>query len=344
MHVLVTGATGFVGRWVVAALLKRGDRVRGMGRNETACGILESEGAEVVRADLRDRPAVVAACAGVDAVLHVGALSAPWGPAAEFHSVNVGGTEHVLAGCREYRVGRLVYVSSPSVFFDGRDHHDLTDDAPYPRRLMSVYSTTKKIAEDRIRAAAAEGLATVTLRPKAVFGPGDTSLLPRLLRAAERRRLPQIGDGRNRVDLTYVENVADALLLALESKAAVGKTYTITNGEHVLLWDLIRQVLRGLGLDDDLRRLPYPFVYVLAALSEARAALFGGEPLLTRYTTALLARPQTYNIDAARRDLGYSPRVSIAEGVERTLKSLRVEPFHAPAPPAGRADAAVSRP
>jgi nucleoside-diphosphate-sugar epimerase len=322
MHVLVTGATGFVGRPLVAALLRRGDRVRALGRNAAVCAELEQAGADVIRADLRDRAAVVAACPGVDAVIHAGALSAPWGRDADFHAVNVGGTENVLAGCRAHGVGRLVYVSSPSVVFDGRDHHHITEDAPYPRRLMSVYSVTKKVGEERVRAA---GLAAVVIRPKAVFGPGDTSLLPRLLRAARTGRLPQVGDGRNRVDLTYVENVVDALLLALEAKAAVGKTYTITNGEHVPLWDLVKTVLRRLGVGAALRPAPYRVVYALAGLMELRAALFGGEPLLTRYTAALLACTQTYNIAAARRDLGYAPRVSVAEGVERTLASLRAE-------------------
>src|SRR5579864_5062786 len=149
MRILVTGATGFVGRHLVAALLRRGDFVRAMGRNPDACAALVTDGAEVVRTDLRDRDAVIAACAGVDAVCHVGALSAPWGRAADFHAINVGGTEHVLAGCRRHGVGRMVYVSSPSVVFDGTDHRDLTEDAPCPRRLTSVYSLTKKLGEDR---------------------------------------------------------------------------------------------------------------------------------------------------------------------------------------------------
>ena len=288
-----------------------------------------------MRTDLRDRDAVIAACAGVDAVCHVGALSAPWGRAADFHAINVGGTEHVLAGCRAHGVGRMVYVSSPSVVFDGTDHRDLTEDAPYPRRLTSVYSLTKKLGEDRVRAAAAAGLATVTLRPKAVFGPGDTSLLPRLLAAARKGRLPQIGDGRNLVDVTYVDNVVHALLLALTAGAAVGRTYTITNGEHVPLWDLIKTVLRRLGVNANLRRLPYRVVYALAGLMELRATLFGGEPLLTRYTAAILAKTQTYNIDAARRDLGYEPVVSVAEGVERTLVDL-LKPSPSLVQPAGK--------
>ncbi|HVS35388.1 MAG TPA: NAD-dependent epimerase/dehydratase family protein [Gemmataceae bacterium] len=328
MRILVTGATGFVGRRLVAALLRRGDRVRALGRNPDACTALAADGAEVMRADLRDRDAANAACDGMDVVCHVGALSAPWGRSADFHAINVGGTEHVLAGCRRHGVGRMVYVSSPSVVFDGTDHRDLTEDAPYPQHLMSVYSLTKKLGEDRVRAAAATGLATVIVRPKAVFGPGDVSLLPRLLAAGRQGRLPQVGHGRNLVDLTYVDNVVHALILALTAEAAVGETYTITNGEHVALWDLIKTVLRRQGIDANLRRLPYRVVYALAGMMELRATLFGGEPLLTRYTAAILAKTQTYDITAARRDLGYEPVVSVAEGVERTLADLGSGPAH----------------
>jgi nucleoside-diphosphate-sugar epimerase len=333
MLILVTGATGFVGRRLVTTLLDQGHRVRALGRNPDVCAALVARGAEVVRADLRDESAVVAACDGIEGVCHAGALSAPWGKRADFHAINVRGTAHVLTGCRRHRVGRLVYVSSPSVVFDGSPHHDLTEDAPYPRRLMSVYSWTKRQGEELVRAAGREGLVAVILRPKAIFGPGDTALLPRLLRAAERGRLPQIGDGQNRVDLTYVDNVVHSLVLALSARAAAGRIYTITNGEHVLLWALIRDVLRRLGYPDRLRRLPYPVVYALAAGLELKATLLGGEPLLTRYTTAILARTQTYDITAARRDLGYAPLVSIADGVERTLAAWK-SPHHGNSPTA----------
>jgi nucleoside-diphosphate-sugar epimerase len=256
----------------------------------------------------------------VEAVFHVGALSAPWGPARDFHDINVGGTASVLAGCREHRVRRVVYVSSPSVVFDGRDHVKLREDAPYPRRFASVYSLTKKLGEDLVNGASRAGhLETVILRPKAMFGPGDQSLLPRLVEVARRKRLPQIGDGRNLVDLTYVENVVQALVLALDSPAAPGKTYTITNGEHVPLWPTVRLVLRRTGLPDDLRPLPLPLALVIARLMEIGGTVRGKEPLLTTYTVGILARTQTYDISAARRDLGYNPSVSVAEGIERTL-------------------------
>jgi len=255
-------------------------------------------------------------------VHHVGALSAPWGRAADFYAVNVGGTANVVAGCRRHGVSRLVFVSSPSVVFDGRDQTNVTEAAPYPARHLAVYSHSKKLAEDLVNAAGRTGLATVILRPKALFGPGDTSLLPRVLELARAGRLPQIGDGKNLVDLTYVGNVVHALRLAAESPRAPGNTYHITNGEHVALWDLIRHVLKWFGLGTQLRCLPYPLAYSLAAALELRARCLGGEPKLTRYTAAILGRTQTYDISAARRDLDYAPPVAVAAGVARTLDFL----------------------
>ena len=321
MRILVTGGTGFVGRHLVRALLRRDHIVRVLGRDPASCRELEAEGVEVMRGDLRDAPVVVSACDGIDAVFHVGALSAPWGRRADFHAINVEGTGHVLAGCRAHGVRRLIHFSSPSVVFSGRDIVDATEEAPYPRRFLCDYSWSKKLAEDLVRAS---DVPAVIVRPKAVFGPGDASLLPRLVNRARAGRLPQIGAGDNLIDLTFVDNVVEALLLALTAETAIGRTYTITNGEPVRLWDTIRLVLKQLGLGTELRRVPYRLAYVVAGCLEWKARLFGGEPTLTRYLTAILGRTQTYNIAAARRDLGYRPVVSIAEGLDRTLDAWTI--------------------
>lgn len=325
MNILVTGGTGFLGRRLAATLLARGDEVRLLGRDFGGVADLLAAGATPLRADLRDTAAVVAACAGMDAVCHVGALSAPWGRRADFFDTNVGGTVAIVAGCRAHGVGRLVYISSPSVTFGGGDVIDATETAPYPRRFASIYSLTKKLGEDRVNAAARAGLATVILRPKAIFGPGDRALLPRLVDAARRGRLVRIGDGTNRVDLTYVDNVAHAIVLALDAPAAVGGTYTITNGAHPRLWAIVAGTLAHLGLPQRLRAVPLGAASAVAAILEARAALTGREPTLTRYGAAILARTQTYDIAAARRDLGYAPIVGFEEGVARTLRVLSAE-------------------
>lgn len=321
--VLVTGATGFVGFPLVAALLAQGKTVRAMGRNPAKLARLAQMGAEPCRADLGGDPAnVISACAGTSVVYHLGALSAPWGKRKDFETVNVGGTTAIIEGCRRGGVGRLIHVSSPSVLFDGRDHCEIKNDDAYPSRFVSVYSQTKKWAEDKVNAAR-DTVPAVIVRPKAVFGPGDTTLLPRLINAARQDRLPQIGNGTNRVDLTYIDNAVHALLLAAEAPGAIGKTYTITNGEPAPLWEIIRTVLQGLDIPSALRTVPLPVALAAAAVQEAVAHITGREPLLTRYGVLILARTQTYDITPARRDMGYEPIVSLHDGITRTVAAFR---------------------
>ena len=228
----------------------------------------------------------------------------------------------ILAVARQHQLWVVSDEAYEHVIFDGRDQDGITESAPYPAHFLSVYSLTKKLGEDIVLEAAAKGLPAIIVRPKAIFGPGDRSLLPRLIEVARRGRLPQVGDGTNLVDLTYVDNVVHALILALESVSAVGKIYHITNGEHVALWPTIRRLLEKLGLPSRLRVVPVNLAMAAATMMEWSAMLTGIEPLLTRYTTAILARTQTYDIAAARRDLGYVPLVSVSEGIERTLASL----------------------
>ena len=326
MNILVTGGTGFLGHHLARALQINGHSVSIIGRDFTPVQTLIEARVRPIKADLRDTAAIRQACAGMDIVYHVGALSTAWGKRADFHAINVGGTQAVIEGCREHGVKRLIYVSSPSVVFEGKDIQDASENVPYPSRFTSVYALTKKLGEDLVNGAA-RSMETVILRPKAIFGPGDRSLLPQLITVARRRRLPQIGNGQNLVDLTYVDNVVHALLLAMDADAAVGKTYTITNGEHVHLWTVIREVLRTLALPTDLRPLPLPVALMAAAVMELQAQLTGKAPLLTRYSAAILGCTQTYDISAARQDLRYIPYVSVAEGMQRTLETLKAKPY-----------------
>jgi len=322
VKILVTGGTGFLGSHLATALLAQGHDVTLLGRDFRSVQPQLAAGGRPLAADLRERPAVLAACAGMDWVYHVGALSTAWGRWQDFYQTNVEGTRAVVDGCLQYGVRRLLYVSSPSVIFDGADHQLIDESHPYPRHFTSAYAATKKLGEDLVNKAQQQGLPIVILRPKAIFGPGDRALLPRLIDRARQRRLPQIGDGRNLVDLTYVENVVHALCLAAQADAAVGKTYFITNGEHCPLWPTIRTVLARLHLATDLRVLPVGGALLLARLLEVVAGWTGREPLLTRYTVSILARTQTYTIRAAQRDLGYAPRVSVAAGLARTLAAF----------------------
>ncbi len=317
MKVLVTGATGFLGAHTVGALIAAGHEVLAMGRDpERLSGIQ----ARTVLADLRDGAAVARACAGVDAVVHTAALSAAWGKRDDFVALNLTGTRHVLDACARHGVRRLVHISSPAVIFDGFDQINTPDDAPFPARFSSYYALTKKLAEDAVRASPVEA---IILRPKAIYGPGDRSLLPRLVAAARAGRLPQIGDGQNAIELTYVSDAVGAILLALERGQAGRVPYTVTGGQAVRLWDAIRTLLTRLGVSSRLPALPLWAALPLASGMEFAAGITGREPHLTRYTVNLLARTQTYEIFRARTELGYAPQVSFEDGLERTLQAWR---------------------
>ena len=323
MKVLVTGATGFLGQALARRLLSQQADVSALGRNPAVLAQLEREGMRPIRADLADGEAVAAACQGQEIVFHAGALAAPWGRAQDFHNSNVLGTQNVIAGCEIHNVGRLVHVSTPSIYFGLDSLENVREDAPLPTRPVNEYARTKLLAEAEIDNASARGLPVITIRPRAIFGPGDTTILPRLIPRLKTGRLPVIGDGRNVIDLTYVENVVDALLLCATSPAAtLGKKYNITNGEPTALWPLIEKLCAALGYPHPHRHIPYPVADGAAALMEIVYRLLPGqpEPPLTRYSVALLAKNTTLDISAARRELGYQPRVSVEEGFQHFVE------------------------
>ncbi|GCE23858.1 NAD-dependent epimerase/dehydratase family protein [Dictyobacter kobayashii] len=321
MKILVTGGTGFLGRRLVMALLDRGHQVYMMGRNFSRVQELMHDGAIPVACDLRDHEAVSAACTGMNTVYHAAALVKPWGNWTDFFEINVDGTAAVLEGCRKHSVRRCIYVSTSSVTFGGQHQFNVAETSPYPQRFSSPYPLSKYYAEKLVNAAT--DVQTVILRPHTIFGPGDR-WLPRLLELARQQRLYQIGNGRNRSDVTYVDNVVHALLQALYAQNTSGKTYIITNDEHVVLWSTLRVVLQRLKLPETLRTMPLPFALMLAAAMERRANWTGTTPMWTRYTATMLACTQTFDISAARRDLAYEPVVSVSEGIDRTLDSLKL--------------------
>ncbi|MBB6098679.1 nucleoside-diphosphate-sugar epimerase [Deinobacterium chartae] len=316
MTVAVTGATGFLGGALTRRLLAEGLEVRALGRDPQRGAALSALGARFVPLDLEDARGLRAAVQGCDTVFHCAARSSPWGPHRAFYAANVLGTRQVVQACLNAGA-RLVHVSTPSLYFRYGGGLQVREDHPLPRPV-NAYAATKRAAEHEVAAGQARGLEAVVLRPRALFGPGDTSVLPRLLAALERGRLPVIGSEDTVTDLTYIDNAVDALLLAARSAAAVGGTYNITNGEPVRLWPAVRRLADRLGLPGPGRRLPFQVAFGAAALLEGvHAALGLGEPVLTRYTVSVVARSATLDISAARRDLGYAPRVSVAEGLER---------------------------
>ena len=311
---------------IVRNLRARGDDVRSFSRGTYPA--LERLGVESVRGDLADEAAVLRAARGCDIVFHVAAKAGVWGSTESYHRANVVGTDNVLKACSEASIQRLVYTSTPSVTFAGTDQIGVDESAPYAERYLSDYPHTKSIAERRVLDSNGAALATVALRPHLIWGPDDPHLVPRILERARSGRLRLLGDRPNEVDSVYVDNAADAHVLAADrlapGSAIAGKTYFISQGEPLPLADLLNRILAAGGLPPVERRIPVGVAYFLGALLESVYGLLGiqDEPPFTRFVALQLSTAHWFDISAARRDLDYEPAISLEEGMRRLAASL----------------------
>jgi len=327
---LVTGGGGFLGLALIRLLRQHGWQVRSLARGRYPA--LTELAIEQIRADLADQAAVTTACADCDVVFHVAAKAGIWGQPADFERANVLGTQHILRACRHQRVRRLVYTSSPSVVFSGRDLAGVNESIPYPSHYEADYPRTKALAEQQVLAANDAHLATVALRPHLIWGPGDNHLVPRILARGRAGRLRRLGSGNPLVDSLYIDNAAEAHLLAAERLAIgspiAGKAYFLSQGEPWPLWDLVDAILAAGALPPVRRQLPVGLAYTAGYLLEQAYRLLHlpGEPVMTRFLARELSTAHWFDISAARHDLGYAPRISICEGLQRLAVALAENP------------------
>lgn len=326
--ILVTGGGGFLGGAVVRRLLARGEQVRSLQRRDVP--ELRALGAEVVCADLADRAAVSRAAEGCVAVIHCAAKAGVWGPYEDYYRANVLGTQHVLAACREQGIRRLVYTSTPSVIHAGGDVEGVDESLPLASHFDTPYPATKAEAERLVLAANGPDHATVALRPHLIWGPNDPQLTARILARARAGRLRLVGGGLKLIDSIYIDNAAHAHLLALDRVApgapCAGKAYFITQGEPMPQRKLINGILKAGGLPPCEKSISPGAAYMGGAALEFIWRILGrqDEPLMTRFVARQLATAHWYDISAARRDLGYEPLVTVAEGLQRLGESLQV--------------------
>ncbi|WP_097072689.1 NAD-dependent epimerase/dehydratase family protein [Ureibacillus xyleni] len=318
---LVTGATGFLGGHVVNRLVNEGYRVTAVGRNKY---IGESLPADVhfVQVSLEDREGILKVMQNQDFVIHCGALSSVWGNYEDFYKSNVIGTQNMVDAAFSAGVKRFVHVSTPSIYFNLHDRSKLNvkENSEIPSPAINFYADTKWKAEKVVDEAYRQGLPTITIRPRALFGPGDNAIIPRLIKTNQKSGIPFIDGGKVLTDITYVENVVDALCLCLHSdEHTFGKKYNITNGEPMHLSELLDKVFKMLNQPMKKKAIKYDTILQVAKLLETTYRLFHikREPIITPYTMTVLAHSQTLNIDAARSELGYVPRISIDEGINR---------------------------
>ena len=317
--VLVTGGGGFLGGAIIERLVARGDAVRSLSRSHYQN--LADMGVEQIRGDIGDRQAIETACRGVELVFHVAAKPPPWGTYREYHKTNVIGTQNIIDGCTRNQISRLIYTSTPSVVFDGTDMQGADESVPYPARFNAFYPKTKAIAEQLVLKATGKRLRTVVLRPHQIWGPGDPHFAPRLI--ARAKKLKRIGSGDNLVDTTYIDNAADAHILAagaLEKNPEIsGNTYFISQADPIPTWDMIDAILAAAGLPPVKGVISYQMAWTIGAIMEFFYRIFKlpGEPPMTRFLADAVAKSHWFDISAAKRDLGYTPKVSIEEGLHR---------------------------
>jgi nucleoside-diphosphate-sugar epimerase len=319
--VLVTGGGGFLGTALIRLLLDRGLTVRSLSRNDYPH--LHEQHVEQIQGDIADARIVSRAVEGCQTVFHTAAKAGIWGSDQDYERINVQGTHNVIAACHAHGCRRIIYSSSPSVVFNGLDMEGADESVPYSARFEAAYPETKARAEQIILGSNSPRLATISIRPHLIWGPGDNNLLPRILARARRGQLRRIGRRNPLIDPIYIDNAAEAHLLAADRLAPdspiAGRSYFVTQGETIPLWDMINHFLKAAGLAPVTRSVSRPLALAAAGLLELTYVLWrrDQEPPMTRFLARQLSTTHWFNIDAARRDLEYQPRVSIAEGLRR---------------------------
>ncbi len=324
--ILVTGGGGFLGGAIVRKLCERGDRVRVIGRRRYPW--LEAAGVDCLQGDIADATSCRKAVAGCAGVIHTAAIPGVWGDYAVYYNANYLGTKNLLDAARAEGLTRFLYTSTPSVVHGGHGISGGDESLPYPDHYLTPYAATKALAEKLVLASNAPDLTTAAIRPHLIFGPGDTQLIPKLLARAKAGTLRIIGDGRNRISVSYVQNVADAHILAydrLTPKSPVaGQAYFVNEPEPVNCWDFINRIVTGAGLPRIAKSVPAGVAYGAGWLCEAFGKLTRrrDDPRLTRFLVTQLSTDHWFIVDKARRDLGWEPAVGLDAGVEAMLEEM----------------------
>ena len=325
--VIVTGGGGFVGRAILQLLGRQGVDCAVIGRRRYAD--LEAQGVKCHQGDIADRDFVIKHLAGYDAVFHVAARAGIWGSFQEFFQPNVEGTRNIIDGCLVNSIPVLVHTSTPSVVFAGQDIRNGNEDLPYPQHFLCNYAKTKAIAEELVLTVDQNLLKTCAIRPHLVWGPGDPHFIPRLLARGRNNALKIVGDGYNEVDITYIDNVAHAHVLAAKNLfstfSAAGKAYFIGQERQVRIWDWINDVFSRMGISPVTQKISLPVARTIGGSLEIVHKLFlsAKEPKMTRFLAEQLARSHYFSHQRAQLDLGYTPQVLIDEGMEKLIHWLK---------------------
>lgn len=312
----VTGGSGFVGRNLIRQLRQQGIEVAALARSPSAIQRVHRLGAESVSGDLDDIEAMITGMQGCDWVFHAAAKVEEWGNPADYARINVEGTRRVVDAARSAGVARMIHVSTEAVHAGGGHLEHLDETRPRPRRPLPRYPRTKARAEEVVESANGAGLTTVIVRPTAVWGAGDTSVLPKFARAIDSGRFMWISGGHFPRATTHVRNLCEGLLLAAQH-GRPGEAYFVTDGEPVQYREFLTAELATLGIAAPRRSVPRPLARLAAAVCDAIWNLLPlpGPPPVSRLVVTLFGSPVTISDAKARRELGYVGRVTREQGL-----------------------------
>lgn len=325
--VLVTGAGGFLGSYIVRDLFEKGGyEIYTFSRKKYPH--LEQYGVIQIQGDLQNAVDVLAATKEMDAIIHTASQVGMWGKYELFFNTNVLGTKNIVEACKKNKIKKLIYTSTPSVAFGNTNLEGVDESTPYPKKYYSFYAETKALAEKLVLKANRHELATVAIRPHLIFGPGDQNLIPRVLESAKKNKLKIVGDGQNKVDVSYVENVSHIHVLALEKlnpqSSIAGKAYFFGQGP-VKLWDFINNILEKKNIKKVTKKISLKKAYFIGFLIERIFSIFNikkVEPPMTRFVAMQLGMSHYYNHHALKRDFGENYlKFSLDEGIEKLLNS-----------------------
>ena len=323
--ILVTGATGSLGLEVCRSLSKKGYQLVATGRNAKLSDEFKSLNVIFKRGDLTDAVFVDSLFADVDHVIHCAALTSPLGRWKKFYLANVVSTKNIVEAAKKYNVKRVIHLSTPSIYYNGKPRLHVKESEVIPAAFTN-YAKSKLMAEELVEELEQHGVETIILRPRAIFGPNDQVLLPRILRLMHKGFFPLFNSGKAVVDMTYIDNVIDAIELSLNAPAeALYKKYNITNGEPRVILSIFKEIEQGLGLKVKYIHVPLKPLMALANVVESIFLLFNinKEPALSQYSIGLMSFDHTLSIEEAKKYLNYHPKTSISEGLKKTLVSWK---------------------
>jgi nucleoside-diphosphate-sugar epimerase len=312
----VTGGSGFIGGRLIERLVADGHKVRALARSERAAERIRARGGEAVSGDLSDAGSMRVGAKDCEWTFHAAAMLGDWGRREDFERGNVDGTRNVLTACREAGVRRFVHVGTEAALIAGEPLVDVDETAPLRPDSSALYSSTKAMAERLVLEANGDGFETVVIRPRFVWGRGDTTLLPEMVEMVRAGRFAWIGGGTHRTSITHVDNTVEGLALGAE-RGRPGNVYFVTDGEPVVFREFVSELLRTQGVEPPSRSIPAWVAGTLAVGGETAWSTLRlrGHPPLTRFAYWVSSQECTIRIDKARDELGYKPVMGLADGL-----------------------------